>query len=171
MLISLERVALIRFPPVESTELSIETRGVSCLAVLECILDFFRALSTGSCLSSDGGGGRSSLGPSSLGAASPALGSQKGKKAGRRQSSSLYSSVESNRGDDQFISFPGRMFLNGESKIASLFSQQGKKGINQDAMILWEVNLLQDSPSFSFFVWNSFSYLQVVLLSISFCLC
>ncbi|XP_057788844.1 probable protein phosphatase 2C 33 [Salvia miltiorrhiza] len=31
-----------------------------------------------------------------------------------------------------------RMFLNGSSEIASLFTQQGKKGINQDAMIVWE---------------------------------
>lgn len=139
---SSERVALGRlgvgFSPVESTELSIETGGVSCLAVLECILDFLRALSMGSCLSSDGGGGRSSLGPSSLGTGSPALGSQKGKKAGKRQSSSRYSSVESNRGEDPLHRIPGRMFLNGESRIASLFSQQGKKGINQDAMIVWE---------------------------------
>ncbi|XP_051121443.1 probable protein phosphatase 2C 33 [Andrographis paniculata] len=32
----------------------------------------------------------------------------------------------------------GRMFLNGSSDIASLFTQKGKKGINQDAMIVWE---------------------------------
>ncbi|KAL8517803.1 hypothetical protein ACS0TY_009211 [Phlomoides rotata] len=33
---------------------------------------------------------------------------------------------------------PNRRFLNGSSEIASLFTQQGKKGINQDAMIVWE---------------------------------
>ncbi|KFK32263.1 hypothetical protein AALP_AA6G219500, partial [Arabis alpina] len=33
---------------------------------------------------------------------------------------------------------PGRLFLNGSTDTASLFSQQGKKGPNQDAMILWE---------------------------------
>ncbi|GLT87816.1 hypothetical protein SLE2022_058760 [Rubroshorea leprosula] len=33
---------------------------------------------------------------------------------------------------------PGRMFLNGSSDVASLFTQQGKKGTNQDAMIVWE---------------------------------
>ncbi|KAL0921266.1 hypothetical protein M5K25_008323 [Dendrobium thyrsiflorum] len=92
----------------------------------------------GSCLSSDGGGGGSSLGPSSLGTGSPSLGSHKGKRAGRRQSSSRHSLLESNRVDDQFHRIPGRMFHNGESNIASLFSQQGKKGINQDAMIVWE---------------------------------
>ena len=30
--------------------------------------------------------------------------------------------------------------MNGSSEVASLFSKQGKKGINQDAMIVWEVS-------------------------------
>ncbi|KAK9057146.1 hypothetical protein SSX86_024513 [Deinandra increscens subsp. villosa] len=33
---------------------------------------------------------------------------------------------------------PGRIFGNGSSSIASLHTQQGKKGTNQDAMIVWE---------------------------------
>lgn len=33
---------------------------------------------------------------------------------------------------------PGRLFLNGASRIASLYSQQGMKGVNQDAMLVWE---------------------------------
>ncbi|XP_061351178.1 probable protein phosphatase 2C 33 isoform X2 [Gastrolobium bilobum] len=33
---------------------------------------------------------------------------------------------------------PGRIFLNGSTQVASLFTQQGKKGTNQDAMIVWE---------------------------------
>ncbi|KAJ8458112.1 hypothetical protein OPV22_031038 [Ensete ventricosum] len=32
----------------------------------------------------------------------------------------------------------GRLFLNGATDCASLFTQQGKKGVNQDAMIVWE---------------------------------
>ncbi|KAG8386588.1 hypothetical protein BUALT_Bualt03G0163900 [Buddleja alternifolia] len=32
----------------------------------------------------------------------------------------------------------GRLFSNGASRIASLYTQQGKKGTNQDAMIVWE---------------------------------
>lgn len=32
-----------------------------------------------------------------------------------------------------------RMFLNGSTQCASLFSRQGNKGTNQDAMIVWEV--------------------------------
>ncbi|KAI3708769.1 hypothetical protein L2E82_38198 [Cichorium intybus] len=33
---------------------------------------------------------------------------------------------------------PGRLFGNGSCSIASLHTQQGKKGTNQDAMIVWE---------------------------------
>ncbi|KAI3810137.1 hypothetical protein L1987_19747 [Smallanthus sonchifolius] len=33
---------------------------------------------------------------------------------------------------------PGRLYGNGSSGIASLYTQQGKKGTNQDAMIVWE---------------------------------
>ncbi|XWS16566.1 hypothetical protein CRYUN_Cryun34aG0099700 [Craigia yunnanensis] len=32
----------------------------------------------------------------------------------------------------------GRMFLNGASKVACLYTQQGKKGTNQDTMLVWE---------------------------------
>ncbi|XP_027363656.1 probable protein phosphatase 2C 33 [Abrus precatorius] len=32
----------------------------------------------------------------------------------------------------------GRIFLNGSSQVASLFCKQGRKGVNQDAMLLWE---------------------------------
>lgn len=31
-----------------------------------------------------------------------------------------------------------RMFMNGATKFASLYTQQGKKGTNQDAMLVWE---------------------------------
>ncbi|PKA50490.1 putative protein phosphatase 2C 66 [Apostasia shenzhenica] len=40
--------------------------------------------------------------------------------------------------EEDLRSVPGRMFQNGVSKVACLFTQQGKKGINQDAMIVWE---------------------------------
>ncbi|CAI9784059.1 unnamed protein product [Fraxinus pennsylvanica] len=33
---------------------------------------------------------------------------------------------------------PGRLFANGTSRIASLYTQQGQKGTNQDSMIVWE---------------------------------
>ncbi len=34
---------------------------------------------------------------------------------------------------------PGRMFANGASNTACVFTQQGRKGTNQDAMVVWEV--------------------------------
>ncbi|KAI4369325.1 hypothetical protein MLD38_017777 [Melastoma candidum] len=33
---------------------------------------------------------------------------------------------------------PGRLYLNGSSDVASLYTLQGKKGVNQDAMLVWE---------------------------------
>ena len=46
---------------------------------------------------------------------------------------------------------PGRLFSNGASRIASLYTQQGKKGTNQDAMIVWEVSF----SSFDSFIYFS----------------
>lgn len=40
--------------------------------------------------------------------------------------------------EEELQKTPGRMFLNGASEVACLFTQQGKKGTNQDAMIVWE---------------------------------
>lgn len=34
----------------------------------------------------------------------------------------------------------GRMVMNGASNVACLYTQQGKKGINQDTMMVWEVS-------------------------------
>ncbi|KAL3630918.1 putative protein phosphatase 2C 33 [Castilleja foliolosa] len=42
------------------------------------------------------------------------------------------------RREERLHRMPGRMFLNGSTEIASLFTQQGRKGTNQDAMIVWE---------------------------------
>ncbi|CAB4281988.1 unnamed protein product [Prunus armeniaca] len=36
------------------------------------------------------------------------------------------------------IDTPGRLIANGGSKVACLYTQQGKKGTNQDAMLVWE---------------------------------
>lgn len=33
----------------------------------------------------------------------------------------------------------GRIRLKGSSKFVSMYSQQGKKGVNQDSMTVWEV--------------------------------
>lgn len=37
-------------------------------------------------------------------------------------------------------SVPNRIFSNGKSRSSCVFTQQGQKGINQDAMIVWEVS-------------------------------
>lgn len=40
---------------------------------------------------------------------------------------------------DELSGLPDRMYLNGASEVASIYTQQGKKGTNQDAMIVCEV--------------------------------
>lgn len=41
--------------------------------------------------------------------------------------------------EDNLHLFPGRIFSNdGRNRSASIFTQQGRKGINQDAMLLWD---------------------------------
>lgn len=42
----------------------------------------------------------------------------------------------------QLPSIPNRIVVNGRSKTSCIFTQQGRKGINQDAMIIWEVSCL-----------------------------
>lgn len=37
-------------------------------------------------------------------------------------------------------SLPNRIFTNGKSQSSCIFTQQGRKGINQDAMVVWEVS-------------------------------
>ena len=41
--------------------------------------------------------------------------------------------------EEELHRLPGRLYLNGASEVACLYSQQGKKGTNQDAMLVWEV--------------------------------
>ncbi|XP_051133879.1 probable protein phosphatase 2C 6 [Andrographis paniculata] len=38
----------------------------------------------------------------------------------------------------EFHRIPGRLYSNGASRIASLYTQQGRKGVNQDSMLVWE---------------------------------
>ncbi|MQM01784.1 hypothetical protein Taro_034541 [Colocasia esculenta] len=40
--------------------------------------------------------------------------------------------------EEELHRVPGRLFLNGSSEVACLFTQQGRKGTNQDAMLVWE---------------------------------
>uniref|UniRef100_A0A5B6Z123 protein-serine/threonine phosphatase n=1 Tax=Davidia involucrata TaxID=16924 RepID=A0A5B6Z123_DAVIN len=99
------------------------------MAGLECILNIIRALRMGSCLSTES---RSPL-PSSP---TSTLGIRKRKSSNKRPGSR--NSSFGHRREEQLHRIPGRMFLNGSSEVASLFTQQGKKGANQDAMIVWE---------------------------------
>ncbi|KAL9379568.1 hypothetical protein Peur_028050 [Populus x canadensis] len=84
----------------------------------------------GSCLSAE------SRSPRPGTPSSPAFGVRKRKKSKKRPGS-RNSSFDFRR-EEPLHRIPGRLFLNGSSDIASLFTQQGKKGTNQDAMIVWE---------------------------------
>lgn len=89
----------------------------------------------GSCLSGESG--------------SPRGGSPMGlrkRRSSKRRFGSRSSSFDYRR-EEQLHRTPGRMFLNGSSEVASLFSQQGKKGTNQDAMIVWEVSSFSLLPN------------------------
>ncbi|RDX77769.1 putative protein phosphatase 2C 52, partial [Mucuna pruriens] len=44
----------------------------------------------------------------------------------------------------QLQSLPNRIFTNGKSRSSCIFTQQGRKGINQDAMIVWEDFMSED---------------------------
>ncbi|XP_016476826.2 putative protein phosphatase 2C 33 [Nicotiana tabacum] len=67
---------------------------------------------------------------------SPASSSRK-RKSSKKRLGSRNSSFDYHK-EELLHRIPGRMFLNGSSEVASLFSQQGNKGTNQDAMIVWE---------------------------------
>ncbi|KAH9606748.1 hypothetical protein KSS87_009531 [Heliosperma pusillum] len=83
----------------------------------------------GSCLSSEP---RSPL----PGSPSASLGIRK-RKNSKKRGGSRSSSFDLKK-DEYLLKIPGRLFFNGSSEIASLFTQQGRKGTNQDAMVVWE---------------------------------
>ncbi|KAJ0079341.1 hypothetical protein Patl1_24038 [Pistacia atlantica] len=89
-----------------------------------------RALRMGSCFSAE------SRSPIPGSPSSPALGVRK-RKGSKKRPGSRNSSFDYRR-EEPLHRIPGRLFLNGSSEVASLFTQQGKKGTNQDAMIVWE---------------------------------
>ncbi|XP_060182964.1 probable protein phosphatase 2C 33, partial [Lycium barbarum] len=104
--------------------------GVGCVGALDCLLNIVRALRTGggSCLTYE------SRTPVPGSPTSPAVGINKKKK---RRNVSRNSSFNKSK-EELLRRTPGRFFLNGSSEVASLFTQQGKKGTNQDAMLVWE---------------------------------
>lgn len=103
----------------------VDVRGPDCLVGLECLLNIVRALGMGSCLSV--------AHPLPYSPESTSDTSKRRRKL--RTSSSLDSRMELG-----LHRVPGRMFVNGSSEVASLFCKQGRKGINQDAMLVWEVS-------------------------------
>lgn len=111
----------LKIPSTETTSFDFD-----CVGGLECLISVFRALDMGSCLSSSGEAARRSR---------RSIPTNRSRKSRRSCSSSF-----DNTGEDEPLlhRIPGRMFLNGSTDHASLFSQQGKKGPNQDAMIVWE---------------------------------
>ncbi|XWS57270.1 hypothetical protein CRYUN_Cryun09bG0159600 [Craigia yunnanensis] len=80
----------------------------------------------GSCLSAE------SRSPLPCSPSSPHLANMKWRNSRKRPGPFDY------RKEEPLHRIPGRLFLNGSSDVASLFTQQGKKGTNQDAMIVWE---------------------------------
>ncbi|KAI3797523.1 hypothetical protein L1987_32781 [Smallanthus sonchifolius] len=111
-----------------TTDPSIENRVFVSEGGLECILSIIRALRMGSCFSAESRNPLPSSPTSNLG-----IGKRKKKRPPGLRSSSF-----GHRREEQLHRIAGRMFLNGASEVASLFTQQGKKGTNQDAMIVWE---------------------------------
>lgn len=82
---------------------------------LDCLQDVVRALAMGSCLPADQRPMEVAALPGKVGG-----GRRKGEEA------------------------PGRIAGIGAGNVACLFTRQGKKGTNQDAMVAWEVPAQQD---------------------------
>ena len=62
-------------------------------------------------------------------------------------------------------SIPNRIFMNGKSRTSCIFTQQGRKGINQDAMVVWEVSSVLQVGMISNYIWllvsqSGFEFLQ-----------
>ena len=134
-----------------------------CSVRLDCLLSIVKALGMGSCLSGEGGGshgGTASALPYALAAAAVAAAAappESDAGANKRRKSAV-KKMKRNCSFDAKMELwlhriPKRLFVNGSSEVASLFSKKGK-GINQDAMIVWEV-------SFSFF-----AYIDLLIIGI-----
>eukprot|EP01018_Ginkgo_biloba_P025465 Gb_31485 [translate_table: standard] len=83
----------------------------------------------GSCVSTDG---------RNLNTLPRSASSSRGRRKDRKKRSGTQSSATEAKTDEQIGRIPGRMFMNGASSVASMFTQQGRKGTNQDAMLVWE---------------------------------
>ncbi|KAJ6348583.1 hypothetical protein OIU77_006208 [Salix suchowensis] len=111
----------------------------------------------GSCLSAE------SRSPRPGTPSSPGFGVRK-RKNSKKRPGSRNSSFDYRR-EEPLHRIPGRLFLNGSSDIASLFTQQGKKGTNQDAMIVWELPFL---PLEEIYYWTCIKFCSPPLLKVNF---
>ncbi|KAM7258467.1 hypothetical protein ACFE04_014208 [Oxalis oulophora] len=120
-----------------TTERQLEVRNGhpdSSSKYLKCLLDIARAFGMGSCLSA----------PSSADAVP--------------LSASMLETIKSGDSTELLLHrIPGRLFLNGSTDVVSLFSKQGKKGVNQDVMIVWESSFIRNSISLHQSIGRSFS--------------
>lgn len=115
---------------------NLELKGFELLVGLECLLNVVRAIGMGSCLSAEVPGAL----PSSSG--TPASLNLGKKRNGSRNRSGMRKDLAYESKKETLLHrIPGRKFLNGSSDVASFFTKQGKKGINQDAMVCWEVSI------------------------------
>lgn len=127
-----------------ATDPLVEIKGSECLVGLECFLNMVRALGMGSCLSGDVASAHAL--PYALAAAAAVTAPTSASDVGSdNKSGNLRKKMRRDTSFDTKLEMwlhrvPERLFLNGSSEVASLFSKQGKKGINQDAMIVWEVS-------------------------------
>lgn len=127
-----QQQALLLSSPTESLSNSQpEDSESNCtMAALECMMGLARVFGMESCLLS------ADERTATNGSTSPASPGRRGKRStkGRPGPGSRGSSVEGLRGT------PGRLAGCGSSLsgAACLFTQQGKKGVNQDAMLVWE---------------------------------
>ncbi|MFS8007050.1 putative protein-serine/threonine phosphatase [Helianthus anomalus] len=111
-----------------TTDPAIENQVVVTVGGLECIISIIRALRMGSCFSAESRNPLPASPTSTLGI---------GKRKNYKKRPPRLRSFDHAR-EEQLRRIAGRMCLNGSSEVASLFTQQGKKGTNQDAMIVWE---------------------------------
>ncbi|KAK9062785.1 hypothetical protein SSX86_019975 [Deinandra increscens subsp. villosa] len=124
------RSRILCFAKGSTTDPTIENQVLVSLGGLECLLSIIRALRMGSCFSAES---RNPLPPSPT--STLGIGKRKNYK---KRPPGLRSSSFDYRREEQLHRIADRMFLNGSSEVASLFTQQGKKGTNQDAMVVWE---------------------------------
>ncbi|GLT26462.1 hypothetical protein SLA2020_015240 [Shorea laevis] len=90
----------------------------------------------GSCYSKARGNGMAKSTATAAACASPLK--QKQRQGSGRWRKKADWSRSMDEADLRNIAGTGRMFINGATKSACLYTQQGKKGTNQDAMLVWE---------------------------------